>query len=63
MLACDCLYLLKEIQQLARTEDVKVIERYLHLWDPLKFVTRDELEDLVREVLEKKKYEEPKEDS
>ncbi len=47
------LLMLKEMQSMARQEDVKVIERYVNMWNPVRFVTQGEVEDLVKELVEK----------
>ena len=39
---------IKETQGLARKEDVKVLEKYINLWDPMKFVTEKDVLDLIR---------------
>jgi chromosome segregation ATPase len=41
----------EEIKRAAKNEDVKVIDKYLELWEPLEFVTRAE----VKKALEKLK--------
>lgn len=42
---------MKEMQNVARKQDVQVIERYVNMWDPMKFVTHGELEMVVKEVV------------
>jgi hypothetical protein len=52
----------KELQNLARKDDVKVLERYINLWNPVKFVSQNEIEGIIDDVLEKReknKKEEP----
>jgi len=44
----------REIKDSARKEDVKVLERYLDMWQPLKFMSRKETEDLIRHMLRKR---------
>jgi hypothetical protein len=44
--------MLKEMQSYARQEDVKVIERYVNMWNPVRFVTQGEVEDLVKDLVE-----------
>ncbi len=44
-----------ELQMVARKEDVKVLEKYIGLWNPVKFVTQAEVERIVDEILEKKR--------
>ena len=38
----------KELQGIARKDDLKVLERYINMWDPLKFVTEEEVHDIIR---------------
>lgn len=45
---------IKELQFVARKEDVKVLEKYLNLWNPIKFVTQNEVEEIIHEVIDKK---------
>lgn len=44
--------LIKELQESAKKEDVQVIKKYLNLWQPMNFVTHDEIEKIVKEILE-----------
>ncbi|MBI4448282.1 hypothetical protein HY643_04840, partial [Candidatus Woesearchaeota archaeon] len=39
----------------AKKENVKVLEKYINLWNPLNFVTREEAKRIAKEVLEEKK--------
>ncbi len=45
---------IRELQTVARKEEVKVLEKYINLWNPVKFVTQNEVEQIISEVLEKK---------
>ncbi len=57
---------IRELQATARKEEVKVLEKYINLWNPIKFVTQNEVEQIINEVLEKKENKTPansKEDS
>ena len=45
---------IRELQTVARKEDVKVLEKYINLWNPIKFVSQNEVEQIINEVLEKK---------
>ena len=45
---------IRELQTVARKEEVKVLEKYINLWNPIKFVTQNEIEQIINEVLEKK---------
>ncbi|MBW2981091.1 hypothetical protein KY360_06770 [Candidatus Woesearchaeota archaeon] len=49
------LTLIKELQLSAKKDEVKVLERYINLWEPINFVTRTEVGDLIKEALEKNK--------
>ncbi len=48
----------KELKLRATTDDVKVLQRYIDMWEPVKFVTKNEIdaivEEKVREMLSKK---------
>ena len=44
--------LIKELRMTGKKEDVDVIKKYLALWDPVKFVTVDQVEKMVHEALE-----------
>ena len=45
---------IRELQTVARREEVKVLEKYINLWNPLRFVTQNEVEQIINEVLEKR---------
>ncbi len=40
-------HLISELEQYARKEDVKVLEKYVNLWNPMKFVTESELKKIL----------------
>lgn len=42
------------LRDTAKREDVMVLEKYINLWEPLNFVTRNEVEKLVSEIIENK---------
>ncbi len=46
--------LVKELQDTAKKGDVKVLEKYINLWNPVKFVTQNEIEQIVREIIDKR---------
>ena len=46
--------IIKELQTSARKEDVRVLEKYINLWNPVKFVTQNEVEQLVNELVDKR---------
>ncbi len=43
----------KELQMTARKEDVDVLKRYIEMWDPLRFVSNDQVDKLIDEKLGK----------
>ena len=47
--------LVKELQTAAKRDEVKVLEKYINLWNPVKFVTQNEVEQIVKEMLENQK--------
>lgn len=44
---------IRELQTAAKKEDVKVLEKYINLWNPVHFVTKGELDFVVSEAVEK----------
>lgn len=48
------LLIVKEIRQTAKGEDVRVLQRYIDMWEPIKFVTRREVERIVSDILDEK---------
>ena len=49
------LELIKEVQLCAKKEELMVLEKYIRLWEPIRFVTHNEVEDIIKEVIEKLK--------
>ena len=49
------LTLIKELQSCAKKEELKILERYVNLWEPINFVTHDELKQVIEELLAQKK--------
>ena len=45
---------IRELQTVARKEEVKVLEKYINLWNPIKFVTQNEVDQIISEILEKR---------
>ena len=44
-----------ELSDTAKRQDVIVLEKYINLWEPLNFVTRNEVEKLINSIVESKK--------
>lgn len=47
------LLIIKELNECAKKEEVKVLEKYINLWNPIGFVTRNEIEDVVKDIVNK----------
>jgi len=45
----------EEASKFAKQSDVKVLEKYIKLWDPLKFVTEKEVREIIKDELKHKK--------
>ena len=51
---------IKELQFAARKDEVKVLEKYINLWNPIKFVSQNEIEGIINDVLDKREREKDK---
>ncbi len=47
--------IVKEIMLCAKKEDLKVLEKYINMWNPVKFVTQGEVEKIVRDIIQENK--------
>lgn len=47
-------HLTEESKDFAKTENLKVLEKYINLWNPLKFVTESDVQRIVEEALKAK---------
>ena len=56
------LLVMKELQSVARKDEVKVLEKYINLWNPVKFVSQNEIESIINEVIDKREKEKTKEE-
>ena len=43
--------IVKELNDSAKKEDIEVLQKYINLWDPMNFVTRKEVEKLIKEII------------
>jgi hypothetical protein len=50
--------IIKELRLTARKEDIDVLRKYVEIWDPIRFVTRETVEKIVDEKLKLKDDEE-----
>ena len=53
--------IIKEFKNIPRKEDVKVLEKYITLWNPMEFVTRTQAERIIEDILDKKEAEKEEE--
>ncbi|MBI2655232.1 hypothetical protein HYX06_02295 [Candidatus Woesearchaeota archaeon] len=51
---------IKELQFAARKDEVKVLEKYINLWNPIKFVSQNEIEAIINEVIDKRENDKTK---
>jgi len=49
------LEMVTELKETAKRDEVKVLEKYIDFWNPVKFVTQNEVETLVKEIINKEK--------
>ncbi len=45
------LTIIKELKLTARKEDIDVMSKYIEIWDPTRFVTRESVEKIVQDIL------------
>ena len=48
------LMLVKDLEITAKINDIKVLEKYINMWNPVKFVTQNEVEQIIDEKLKEK---------
>ena len=46
--------MINELQTFAKKDEVKTLEKYVNLWDPLKFITSSEAEKIINEIIDEK---------
>ncbi len=49
-----------DLEEAAKKEEVKVLEKYINFWNPVKFVTQNEVESMVKDILKKEKEDKAK---
>ena len=47
--------LVNDLEEAAKKEEVKVLEKYINFWNPVKFVTQNEVETIVKDILKREK--------
>lgn len=48
--------IIKELKLTAKKEDVDVMKKYVELWNPMRFATKDQVEKMIQENLNKTEY-------
>jgi len=46
-------HIIRENSEFARRDELKVIEKYLKLWEPLKFIKEDDVKKMINDKLKK----------
>lgn len=46
--------IVQELKACAKTEDVKVLQKYIEMWNPVEFITKKEVENMIRTFLSEK---------
>lgn len=46
--------IVKELKECAKTDEVKILENYINLWEPVNFVTRNDVNKIVEEKIEER---------
>lgn len=47
--------IVQELKMCAKTEDVRVLQKYIELWNPIEFATKKEVQDLIRTFSDNKR--------
>jgi hypothetical protein len=47
-------HVISELDHFSRKEDIKVLEKYINLWNPMKFITEEEVRKIIKEEKDKK---------
>ena len=47
-------HLIKELSLFAKKDDVRALEKYINIWNPMKFVTENDVKDLIKAELKNK---------
>jgi superfamily II helicase len=50
----NLILVIKELKNCAKKEEVRVLDKYLSLWQPVKFVTHSQVERIVKDILDEK---------
>ena len=45
--------IIEELKRCAKKEEMKVLQRYVDMWEPVNFVTRNEVEKIIKDIMDK----------
>lgn len=45
--------IVEELKRCAKKEEIKLLQRYIDMWEPINFVTRNEVERIINDILNK----------
>ena len=48
------LMFIKELQMCAKKEEINTLKKYIELWEPVNFVTHNEIKEIIQEELSKR---------
>ena len=48
-------FIAKELSTTAKKDEVEVLKKYLNLWEPINFVTQNEVDKLIKRAIEEEK--------
>jgi len=48
--------MVQDVRNLANKEDVEIIKKYLDMWNPVYFITREQVEKMLQEVKDSMEY-------
>ena len=43
----------EELKRCAKKEEIKIVQKYVDMWEPVRFVTRNEVEHIIQDILNK----------
>lgn len=47
--------IVKELKECAKKEDIDVVKKYLEMWEPVNFITRNEAKKIIKELIDEQK--------
>jgi len=50
--------IIKELKITAKKEEIQVLQKYIQFWEPVNFITRNEVEKMIEDAFEARHYDE-----